>query len=85
MTDTPVTTRARPLRWRRSKSSGLRFSACSYELTRGGPVLATVQEIGDGRWFWYGFGINTASRPAELWECQDEAKRHAVQQEKADA
>lgn len=84
MTDTLQTTRARPLRWKRKKRDG-RFSVECFQLTRGGPVLATCQEIDDDRWFWYGAGINTAHRPTTLIECQDEAKRHVVQQEKTDA
>ncbi len=65
-----------PLRWSKGKpySGMMRLPNC-YRLRRDGEVFATVQEMGDGRWFWYGMGENTAHAPTTL----EEAKKQAEQ------
>ena len=64
----------KPFRWRKGKRyDGKMRLPETYELRSGGELVATVQALPDGRYFWYGGGYNTASNPITL----EEAKRDA--------
>jgi hypothetical protein len=48
----------------------------TYKLNYGGVALATAQETRGDLWFWYGDGVNTASRPDSLENVKAEAIAH---------
>jgi hypothetical protein len=70
--------------WKKGKlRDGQTRLAETYRLHRDGAKLAIAQRMGQAssQWFWYGDGINTASRPASLAECKAEAFAHFKQKE----
>lgn len=40
--------------------------------------LARVQQLQDGRWFWYGGGKNTNDSPTSLEQAKADAKAHIL-------
>lgn len=54
-----LTERKRPARWKIHSH----YRPTAYRLNRGEQYLVTAQKDGDGTWFWYGLGVNTAHRP----------------------
>lgn len=60
------------LRWRKES---IRYGPKTHKLSRGGELLAVVQEC-KGGWFWYGGGRNTARNPTDLETAKSEALAH---------
>ena len=74
------------LRWRKAKKDASLITATRYELrdTSTDEVLMHVQaaaRFSDRAWFYYGLGVNTATRPhPSLEEAKAEAMAHAKKQ-----
>ena len=50
--------------------------AATHVLHLGGMRMATCQQLPDGRWFWYGEGVNTCNTPTDLVTAKQEAKAY---------
>lgn len=73
-----MATRAAPMRWRKRKRDIRYRSPEAFELVRQEAVLAVVQYVpGEGAWFWYGAGMNTADLPTDLATAKAAAVAHA--------
>ena len=56
-----------------------RFQDKFYEVSHSGKVVARIQELRSGGFFWHttnGGGINTSSTPASLEACKEQVKEH---------